>query len=78
MISTLTYRTLAAAHLYRARLAASMKDDRGEVNIVAIVLLIVVAIGLVLVFQEQLTTWLKSILGKLTSGGDSVSGGAGV
>ena len=78
MISTLTYKGLVAAQLYRARLVAAMKEERGEVNIVAIVLLIVVAIGLVLVFQDQLTKWLQSILGKLTTGGSKVSGNSGV
>lgn len=78
MIRNLTFRSLAAAHMYRARLAKAMKDDRGEVNIVAIVLLIVVAIGLVLIFQGELSKWLKNILGKLGTGGDTVSGNSGV
>lgn len=78
MIRDFTYRSLAAAQTYRARLAQALKGDRGEVNIVAIVLLIVVAIGLVLIFQTELTSWLKDILGKLSSGGGKVSGNGGV
>lgn len=53
-----------------ARAQRIFRDERGEVNIVATVLLIVVAVALVVIFRDRMKTLLGSIFdsidGKVT------------
>jgi Flp pilus assembly pilin Flp len=52
-------------------LAALMKDETG-VTTVEIILILLVLIALVLIFKKQLISLVNSILGKVTSQGESV------
>ena len=56
-----------------SKLVRSLRDEKGEVNIVATVLLIVVAVGLVVLFREKLTGWIESMFGKIDEGVGSVT-----
>jgi len=50
----------------------SLRDDKGEVNIVATVLLIIVAIGLVIIFKDKLTDLLNSLMDKISGDAEGV------
>ncbi|MBP1565732.1 MAG: hypothetical protein J6A58_08280 [Oscillospiraceae bacterium] len=39
----------------------ALKDERGEVNLIAILLIIVVVVGLVIIFRESITTLINNI-----------------
>lgn len=54
-------------------------EEKGAVDIVAIVILIAVAIGLVAIFRNQLSTLLQRWFGSIGDAGDAgVSQGAGL
>lgn len=63
----------------QTRINYFLKKERGAVDIVAIVILIAVAIGLAVLFKDQLsgmlTDWFGDIKG---AGGEAVKKGAGV
>lgn len=42
-------------------------DERGEVNVVAIVVLIAVAVVLALLFKEQIAGLIKALIGNITN-----------
>lgn len=44
-----------------SKLVRSLRDEKGEVNIVATVLLIVVAVGLIVLFREKLSGWITGM-----------------
>ncbi len=46
--------------------------DEDAVGVVEIILILVVLIGLVIIFKEQLTSLVKSILSKITSQSNSI------
>ncbi|SNT08670.1 flagellin N-terminal-like domain-containing protein [Micrococcales bacterium KH10] len=48
------------------RAKAALADERGEVNIIAIVLLIVVAISLVIIFKDQIGGFVKNIMDNIS------------
>lgn len=48
----------------------AMEED--AVGVVEIILILVVLIGLVIIFKEQLTSLVKSILSKITSQSNSI------
>ena len=52
-------------------------DEKGEVNIVAIVVLIGIAVLLALVFKEQITILLQSLFGTITEKATNAVGGGG-
>ena len=53
-------------------------DEKGEVNIVAIVVLIGIAVLLALVFKDQITRLITSLFGTITDKAtDAVGGGDG-
>lgn len=53
-------------------------DEKGEVNIVAIVVLIGIAVLLALIFKEQIELLLESLFGTITrTANEAVSGGGG-
>lgn len=52
-------------------------EESGEVNIVAIVILIGIAVLLALVFKEQITKLLNSLFGTITDQATSAIGGGG-
>lgn len=53
-----------------AAVRENLKGDRGEVNIVATVLLIVIAVTLVIFFREAIEGWIRDLVGTI---GDGVS-----
>ncbi|NKX92252.1 hypothetical protein HF995_03020 [Sanguibacter hominis ATCC BAA-789] len=55
-----------------ARALRAVRDERGEVNIVATVLLIVLAVALIVLFQGQIKGWLSTMFEKINSGIGSV------
>lgn len=64
--------------LAKNRLKMLFSDEKGEVNIVAIVVLIGIAVLLALVFKDQITALLQSLFGTITTKAtDAVGGGAG-
>lgn len=52
-------------------------DEKGEVNIVAIVVLIGIAVLLALVFKEQIEKLLESLFGTITDNATKAVGGGG-
>ena len=43
------------------------KNEKGETNIVAIILIIVIVIGLVIIFRDRITTLIGSIFDQIDS-----------
>jgi Flp pilus assembly pilin Flp len=54
-----------------------LTDERGEVNLVVILLLIVVAVGLVVVFRKNITALIDKIFTAINGGVDDALGGSG-
>lgn len=54
------------------RLAKEFAAEEDAVGVVEIILILVVLIGLVIIFKEQLTSLVKSILAKITSQSNSI------
>ena len=53
-------------------------DEKGEVNIVAIVVLIGIAVLLALIFKDQIESLLETLFGTITdNANDAVGGGGG-
>ena len=71
-MTTTLIRTELAARSAAARLVRALRDDKGEVNIVATVLLIVLAAALIVLFQTQIKGWLGAMFGKINSGINAV------
>lgn len=71
-MTTTLIRTELAVRSAAARLVRTLRDDKGEVNIVATVLLIVLAVALIVIFQGQIKGWLEAMFGKINSGINSV------
>lgn len=71
-MTTTLIRTELAVRSAAARLVAALRDEKGEVNIVATVLLIVLAVALIVIFQGQIKGWLETMFGKINSGISSV------
>ena len=60
------------------KLSQLITDEKGEVNIVAIVVLIGIAVLLALVFKEQIENLLESLFATITENAtDAVGGGGG-
>ena len=47
------------------------EEERGETNIIAIILLILVVVGLVVIFRTQITNLINSLFGKVNDSVDS-------
>lgn len=45
----------------KAKMMNALKDERGEVNLIAILLIIVVVVGLVIIFRDSITTLINNI-----------------
>lgn len=54
------------------RLASEFASEEDAVGVVEIILILVVLIGLVIIFKEQLTSLVKSILSKITQQSNSI------
>ncbi len=60
------------------KLRKLFSDEKGEVNIVAIVVLIGIAVLLALIFKDQIETLLETLFGTITDkANDAVGGGGG-
>ena len=46
----------------KAKMMNALKDERGEVNLIAILLIIVVVVGLVIIFRDSITTLINTSL----------------
>lgn len=53
-------------------LAKGFAAEEGAVGVVEIILILVVLIGLVIIFKEQLTSLVKNILSKITKQSNSI------
>ncbi len=59
--------TIASANIFMERkIKGFLKKEDGEVNLIAAVLLIIVAIALIAIFKKQITSLLESLLKKIT------------
>lgn len=66
-METKVIRTIASANIFvRRRVNEFLRNEDGEVNLIAAVLLIIVAIALIAIFKKQITSLLESLLKKIT------------
>lgn len=63
---------LATRTYLKARFSKFTNDERGEVNVVAIVVLIGVAVVLAILFKEQVTTLITDLFNKITGKTDDI------
>ena len=62
----------------KMKLRKLFSDEKGEVNIVAIVVLIGIAVLLALIFKDQIVNLLKTLFGTITkNANNAVNGGSG-
>ncbi|MFV0411983.1 MAG: Flp1 family type IVb pilin [Oscillospiraceae bacterium] len=54
------------------RAAEVLTSERGDTNIIAIILILVVVIGLVIIFRDQLTSLVQRIFGSINEDVDGV------
>lgn len=54
-------------------LRLAMRSDRGEVNIIATVLLIVIAVALIVLFREKIGGWINDLIKTIDSGVNDVN-----
>lgn len=54
------------------RAAEVLTNERGDTNIIAIILILVVVIGLVIIFRDQLTSLVQRIFGSINEDVDGV------
>ncbi|MDF2534658.1 MAG: putative Flagellin, Flp1-like, domain [Bacillales bacterium] len=55
-------------HLIRRQLISDfIKDEKGETNIVAIILIIVIVIGLVVIFKDRIGSLIDNLFDKIDS-----------
>lgn len=59
------------------RLKKLFSDEKGEVNIVAIVVLIGIAVLLALIFKSQIQSLLETLFGTITENANNAVGGGG-
>lgn len=64
------------ATMAKMKLRQFFSDEKGEVNIVAIVVLIGIAVLLALVFKGEIEKLLESLFGTITENATSAVGGA--
>lgn len=61
----------------KLKLRDFFSDEKGEVNIVAIVVLIGIAVLLALIFKEQIEGLLETLFGTITENANNAVGGGG-
>ncbi|MBD9698784.1 hypothetical protein IGS67_04650 [Flavimobilis sp. GY10621] len=54
-------------------LRLAMRSDRGEVNIIATVLLIVIAVALIVLFREKIGGWINDLIETIDGGVNDVN-----
>ena len=55
----------------RDKLAGCVRDDRG-IGVVEVILILVVLIGLVVIFRDQLTTIINGIFGRIAEDANAI------
>lgn len=65
------------ATMARMKIRNFFSDEKGEVNIVAIVVLIGIAVLLALIFKEQIENLLDTLFGTITENANKAVGGGG-
>lgn len=65
------------AMIAKMKLRELFTDEKGEVNIVAIVVLIGIAVLLALVFKDNIERLLNSLFGTITENAENAVGGGG-
>ena len=66
---------LFLGNVAKAKLRTLFSDERGEVNIVAIVILIGIAVLLALIFKDQIENLLNTLFETITKNANSAVGG---
>lgn len=61
----------------KMKLRKLFSDEKGEVNIVAIVVLIGIAVLLALIFKDQITALLERLFGTISENANNAVGGGG-
>ncbi len=61
----------------KMKLRKFFSDEKGEVNIVAIVVLIGIAVLLALIFKDQIESLLETLFGTITENANDAVGGGG-
>jgi len=61
----------------KIKLRQMFSDEKGEVNIVAIVVLIGIAVLLALIFKSQIEGLLETLFGTITENANAAVGGGG-
>lgn len=56
----------------KAKLGRLLKDERGETNIIAIILILVIVIGLVIVFKGHIETMVNNIWVRINQDAGSI------
>jgi len=56
----------------KARVKEMLRDERGEVNLIAILLIIVVVVGLVIIFRDNIEDLIDSIFNNINEGIEEV------
>lgn len=56
----------------KARVKEMLRDERGEVNLIAILLIIVVVVGLVIIFRDNIEGLIDSIFNNINEGIEEV------
>lgn len=65
-------------NMAKCKLRQLFTDEKGEVNIVTIVVLIGIAVLLALIFKDQIQSLLETLFGTITeNANNAVGGGAG-
>lgn len=67
----------AFALMAKMKLRELLTDEKGEVNIVAIVVLIGIAVLLALIFKEEIEKLLRSLFGTINENAQNAVGGGG-
>lgn len=67
MLST---RIAVYATYAKLKMKKFLTNEKGEVNIIATVLLIGIAVGLAIIFKDKITELLNNLFGKLSSSAD--------
>ena len=65
----------ALGPLLMSKVKGALSDERGEINIVAIVVLIGIAVLLALIFKEQIQNLLETLFGTITENANNAVGG---
>ncbi len=52
---------------WRFRMEEFLKDEKGDSNMVAVVVLIIIVLGIGAIFSDNLKTWVEDVMDNLTN-----------